>query len=232
VTETDAGSKLLCPCGFTVIVPLLEEFENRPVLLSAATVPRRIRRLIAEGELPGTTGCLQCHDTKTRGIINVAVECEKMRTRVSGGDRFYLFPVIIGWLWIYREEEQWVELIGQDTTWSLPICLCPDCYRQLGPLRNRLYLLGAALLVAFSVPLIYLHVVLGVTLGLVSLLVLFWLRSRAAKRQQNRLKNLLQRVPVYGQLLKQYPHAVLVLPEHGSDLQNDSLREPPASTQG
>jgi hypothetical protein len=34
VVEDDAGSSLLCSCGRRVVVPLLDEFRDHPVLLS------------------------------------------------------------------------------------------------------------------------------------------------------------------------------------------------------
>jgi hypothetical protein len=60
VTENDAGSALTCSCGRRVIVPLLEEFRDCSLLLSSASLERRVERLIAAGVLPSTAACLQC----------------------------------------------------------------------------------------------------------------------------------------------------------------------------
>src|SRR6516165_5965018 len=87
VVEEDTGSSLTCSCGRRVVVPLLEEFRDRPVLPSAATVERRVRRLIAEGMLPSNAVCLRCNNVKAR-VMNVDLECERYTARKRGGQRF------------------------------------------------------------------------------------------------------------------------------------------------
>src|SRR5437660_1576113 len=87
VEESDAGSSLTCSCGRTVVVPLLEEFQVRPVLLSAASLQRRVQRLVAEGELPIVSACARCGDVRTAQVVRVDLVCEKFWTRSSGGPR-------------------------------------------------------------------------------------------------------------------------------------------------
>lgn len=53
VAEGDAGSAVKCVCGRRVEVPLLEEFHERPDLISATTLEARILR--GRPEINGTT---------------------------------------------------------------------------------------------------------------------------------------------------------------------------------
>src|SRR5262245_58680736 len=91
VTEADAGSALNCTCGCRVVVPLLEEFRDRPHLLSATTIERRVQRLIAAGELPNTEGCIRCGEMKTVQVVNINLECERYTARVHGGMSLLFF---------------------------------------------------------------------------------------------------------------------------------------------
>jgi hypothetical protein len=68
VVARDVGAAIHCPCGRRVVVPLLEEFRDHPVLLSAPTVERRVRRLVAEGVLPSTDACLRCGDAAAKPV--------------------------------------------------------------------------------------------------------------------------------------------------------------------
>src|SRR5687767_5836821 len=84
VAQDDAGSSRACACGRRVVVPLLDEFRDHPVLLSAATVERRVQRLIAAGVLPSTKYCLGCGSVAAQ-VVNAALECERSTERTEGG---------------------------------------------------------------------------------------------------------------------------------------------------
>jgi hypothetical protein len=211
VAEADAGSSLTCACGRKVIVPLLEEFRDRPLLLSAATLERRVQRLIAEGELPPQGACLRCESEREAGVVNVALECEKYKTRTYGGTRFLILP----WLWVAWREEERVEIRGRHTDVPAPVCLCEECRSQFRRPPGSGYLLLATLLVAVSGIVGYFNLAAGVGLATVGLVLLGWHRHRVLKKRQRALKGLLQKVPVYRQVLARYPRAVVVMPDGG-----------------
>jgi hypothetical protein len=206
VKEGDAGSSLSCSCGRKVVVPLLEEFQNRPLLLSAASVERRVQRLVAEGELPADDACARCGEVRATEVVETCLECEKSRTRTYGGFRFLIFPGF----WVWWHEERRVEVRGRDTVVPVPLCLCRECGSRLGG-PNR----GASLAVVVSVLtvsalLTYFGVALGVGVGAAGLALWFWQKRRAWQRRQRELKSLLRHVPVYRQLLDKYPYATVL----------------------
>jgi hypothetical protein len=212
VVEEDAGSSLTCSCGRRVVVPLLDEFRDHPVLLSAATVERRIRRLIAEGVLPGNAVCLRCSDDKAQ-VMNVDLECERYSVRTHGGQRFLVIPLIWGFLWATWREEKRVEVRGRDTDVPTPFALCAACQHQLRPPARSLYLLLGALLLAASGALGYFSPAIAVGTAAVGLALLVLMRAFAVRRWQRSLKGLLGKVPAYRQVLEKYPRAVVVLSE-------------------
>jgi hypothetical protein len=196
----------------------VSEFQAQPVLLSAATVERRMRRMLANGELPITDGCVRCGDQTTARVVKAIVECERYRTRTTGGLNVFLILLILlfHFIWllhlIWRREEERTEIFGRDTDVPAPITLCPECWQALGQPRVWPYVLIGAMLAATAVPLFYVNELIGFLLLPFSLAVPYWLNRRAQKRRQRTLKQLLRTVPVYGQLLDRYPYGVVMLP--------------------
>jgi hypothetical protein len=198
-----------------VVIPLMEEFRDRPLLLSAPTLERGVQRLVAAGELP-LPACLRCGDGAANGV-EVVLECERARARAGGGRRFLIVP---GLFWMTWREEEWVEIRGRDTVVRTPVALCAECRGQLrgqatpGHLKS---LLLTILLLAVSGLVGYFHLVAGVALAVVGLVVLGWLGPRVFRRRQQALKALLRRVPVYHQVLERYPWAVVNVSEAAPD---------------
>jgi hypothetical protein len=212
VAEDDTGSSLLCSCGRRVVVPLLEEFRDRPRLLSAATLERRIRRMIAEGELPIGGACLQCGEVKGPEV-DVTLECERYTVHAYGGLRFLILP----WLLLWWREEEGVEIHGRDTDVLAPICLCAECNRRFRRREGTVYLFLAVLLLLAGGLVTYFHVWAGVGLAAVGLALFVWRKRRIFKQQQRALKAMLRKVPVYRQVLERYPWAVVILPDAVDD---------------
>jgi hypothetical protein len=215
VADDDAGSTLVCSCGRRVVVPLLEEFRERPLLLSAATVERRVQRLIAAGELPDTDACLRCGDGRVQ-VVNAELECERCKARRYGGRKFLIIPFLWGFYFRTWREEEGVEIQGRDTVVPAPVALCGACRDQLRAPRWSLYLLLAALLLAVSGVVGYFEIIWGVGTVAVGLALLALLRRFAWRGWQRALKAQLRKVPVYRQVLERYPWAVVVLPKAGS----------------
>jgi hypothetical protein len=211
VAEKDAGSSLTCSCGLKVVVPLWEEFRDCPLLLSAVTVERRVRRLLAEGILPGTAGCLRCGDGKA-DIVSVELECERHTVHSSGGPRFLIIPLPWGVHWISWREEQRIEVRGRDTDVSTPIILCAACHRQFHAPTRSSYVLLAVLLLAASGILGYFSLAIGIGTAAVGLVLLAVMRNLALRNWQRSLKDLLGKVPAYRQVLARHPWTVVVLP--------------------
>jgi hypothetical protein len=208
VAEGDAGSARNCPCGRRVVVPLLDEFRDRPVLLSAATIERRVRRLIAAGELPLIDWCLNCGEVGTAGVVNLQLDCERASTRTSGGRRFLILPFFsLTW-----HEEVRVEIHGRDTLLEAPVALCQGCRPHLArPPAWRSFLVAAGLLV-LSGFLAYCDVLIGVSVMTIGLALFAGQRYLAERRRQRGLKEMLRRVPAYRQILDRYRYAVVLLP--------------------
>lgn len=133
----------------------------------------------------------------------------------------FLVPIIIFpglFILLLRPREEGVEIFGRETTVSVPLCACEACARDLHrPRRSNTSLFLAALAtIALAAVVATLSLLVGIVVGVVSLLVLLVgvarRRSSAVKRWQRNLKDKLGRVPVYAQLLCEYPHSVAVLP--------------------
>jgi hypothetical protein len=206
-------------------VPLLEEFRDRPDLLSAASIERRVRRLIAAGELPPTGCCVRCGEGNTAEVVPVELECERYTARAYGGERFLVLPLFPLLLWVRWQEEERVEIHGRDTDVPAPVCLCQRCrlhfrrrsgWADLGLAALVLALGGVAALVMVQggVAVAFAWATgLGVAVaGVVGLAFWRWLAFRSRQRQ---LKHVLCRVPVYRQVLARYRQAVVVVPPEG-----------------
>jgi len=209
VSESDAGSSLACPCGRPVVVPLIVELRARRVMTSAATIGRRIRRMIANNELPYAEECARCGDRMAARVVKTTVECERYRTRTTGGLRYIWIPFLFHMWWT---EEERTELLGRDTDMPAPISLCLDCEKHLREPGVRRYWFVAVLLCAVSLLIMYAINWVGLILLPFSFALPYWLHRRAMARRQRALRKLLRVEPVYGQLLDRYPYGTVVLP--------------------
>jgi hypothetical protein len=211
VTEKDAGSMVRCSCGRPVVVPLLEEFQNHTVLLSAATVERRAQRLVAEGVLPGTDECLWCREVPAQRV-DVIVQCERYTAHTSGGMRLLIMPIPLGFVrFIWWEEPERLEIRGRDTDVPAPVCLCETCRSNLRAPSAVKYLLLEAVVVVLGGVLAFINLLMVIGLVAVGLALLVLARRLAVRNWQQKLKRLLGKVPVYRQVLQSYPRAVVVM---------------------
>jgi hypothetical protein len=215
VAEDKTGSALTCSCGRRVVVPLLEEFREQPVLLSSVSVERRVKRLIAEGVLPRTDACLRCGDPKPQ-VVDANVACERSKTRAYGGGlRLLLIPIpFAGFLFKAWEEETAVEIHGRDTDVPAPVGLCAHCQDELRSPPARWYLFSFLLLVLTSAAVGYVVLWAGMVMAAAGLALLVLARHLAWKTWQQKLKRMLNKIPVYRQVMQRYPRAVVMMP-HG-----------------
>ncbi|HEY1189684.1 MAG TPA: hypothetical protein VGE74_18700 [Gemmata sp.] len=192
------------------------------MLISAATIERRIQRLAAAGRLPPGHECVGC-GSRRAAALDVRIACETAENRVTGGFRFLIIP---GLFWMIWREEERLEILGRDNTVRAPINSCSRCAEEfIEPRPSSLdYLLAAVAIVAFVVlaalsatavaafgpiALVVMAVCLFAIPGV--LLVVMWRARAAAARWQWGCKEVLSGVPVYKQLLREYPHAVVLL---------------------
>jgi hypothetical protein len=197
-----------------MVVPLREEFRDHPVLLSAATVECRVRRLIAEGVLPSTDACLRCGDVAAQPV-DVELQCERYTARAAGGQRFLIIPLFWGVVWASWREPERLEIRGRDTDVPAPVGLCVACRRQLRAPSASGYVLLTALLLAACGVVGYVNLVAGIALGVVGMALLVVMRGLALRGWQRMLRGLLRQIPVYRQVLERYPRAVVVMPKEG-----------------
>jgi hypothetical protein len=210
----DGRGPLVCSCGKRVVVPPPEEFQGRSVVLSAATAERRLRRLLAAGELPPMGACTACGLWDNLRVVDLWLDCERSRVRTSGGSGFLVIPLPYFLYIRWWEEEQRVEFVGRDTALPTPLCFCPHCAQELPCLRGA-DLAAVAAVIALGALVGYFAWVAGLVVGLVGLAAVLWRRGRRWVRWQRGLKALIRKVPMYGQMLDEYPFARVVVPAGG-----------------
>jgi hypothetical protein len=145
VTEGDAGSRVTCRCGRTVVVPSFRELRRQAgVPVSKPTPEMALEALLLAGKLPEEEECVLCSEV-TSGCATCLVDCE--RAYVSDGRPHWLvwvaFYLAFGWIgallvWATRSEgTEW----GKDRAFRLPLRICDRCRPRLhesGALRRAL----------------------------------------------------------------------------------------------
>jgi hypothetical protein len=208
VTESAAGASLPCACGRTLQVPPLSEMRRqagKPAYQARARLV--IERMVADGELPPRT-CVACGSTPA-GVVDIVTECEKEWTRATGPSRTIGFLFLGLWAFFLREQEERV-LAHKVSVWT-PLTFCSVCRRGLrsGPLLPLLRILKFVFLAATPLALVW--GVAWCALPLAAATLSWWLEGVARNTHQGALKHALQHVPIYGQLLEEYPQAEVVV---------------------
>jgi len=211
VPEAAAGATHPCECGRTLAVPSLSELK-RQCGLPAFSPPANllIPHLIAAGDLP-PPACLACGAPGERTVGAVA-ECE--RSWESGGGRgWWVALFLLGPLWALLLRRGGGETLGHDLYVPVGFRLCGRC-RRPAPRTGLILALRVLKFVALAV---------GVGLAFWSLpvgaavfaagLLLWWAEAAARRDAQAAVKRLLRKVPVYAQLLREYPEARVVWEE-------------------
>jgi hypothetical protein len=168
-----------------------------------------IEHLLADGDLPPPQ-CVGCGGEPAVTITPIA-ECEK--TWRQGGGNSPLAIAIIGALfgWIVITTRDTRRTLGRNLTVAAPIRLCPKCVERSAttmaerilPWLKWLFLAGAAVAFLFAQWL--------VGLGLLACFVLILIVTvRMTRRRNEARKRLLREVPIYAQLMDEYPEATIV----------------------
>jgi hypothetical protein len=194
-------------------VPLAEEFQQRPDLLSATNLEDRIKRLVGVSELPVMGRCLRCGVANSSDVLSTRLDCERSTVHREGGLRFLYIPFLFWMLW---EEEERVEVRGHDTNVPAPVCVCGPCQQSLRERKKSLYMWLPLLLIPLGSIAAFFHLFAGLSIIAAGVVIGFvWIhiwQVMASRAHQNTLKNLLCQIPVYRQMLASYPHAFVVLP--------------------
>jgi hypothetical protein len=226
VKESDAGGSVFCSCTAPIVVPPLEEFRGKPVVLSAANAERRVWRLVTAGELPPTGTCQRCGEAGAQRVVDGELECESASYHASGGLKGLILPIAPwAFVWMAWEEESRVEVRGRDTRVPAPISLCPGCHRQLTRSSAKGPAIAAALVLVAGALVACLGYLLGSTLVCVSgcclagiaPLQFYFLARLAVGRQQRRCKDVLRTMQPYAAVLRRYPYAVIRFSREPSD---------------
>ena len=209
VAASAAGTVRSCPCGRVVRVPALSELKRQAGLPaynpSAALL---IEHMLADRELPGTAMCVCCNDT-TEDTIEVSAECEKVWIRGPNDGASLVVAFFLVGIWAFLLRQRDTQEFGRTLILRLPVRLCAKCQRTaLRKWPGRDYrVLGISLAVPGLVLLVF-SAVWGGLLVIGSFLI-WWLSVAATARRQAAIKDIVQRVPIYEQLLREYPHANL-----------------------
>jgi hypothetical protein len=184
------------------------------VVLSAPTLERRIRRLVAAELLPPHRECAWCGSVHAE-LLDIRLVCEPDRDLVTSGSRF---PLIRGRSWAYWWEVERIDRYGGENTVSVPLPACAWCARgqrmpkrstvaqALGGIAVAILAVGFGSLFSGVGHLVWRAAFLGLWVGAV------WRKSDLAARWQRDFKDKLRQVPVYRQLLQEYPHAAVMVP--------------------
>jgi hypothetical protein len=185
----------------------------------AAYSPRAaliIQHMLADGELPPPR-CAGC-DAAEANLVNATAICERAPARGSRFDEYGMLGMLAAWFFGW-----WVLLPlllfprrgdnegSEDRTVRVPLRLCPQCRDLLRPSAALPYLYFLMVPV-FAGGLILL--VLLPPVGCVLLAVGFFLLAAVLTLRQRKpaqVRRLWRTVPVYRQLLEQYPDAKLIV---------------------
>jgi hypothetical protein len=131
VTEGEAGSRISCCCGRTVVVPSLRELRRQAGVPGQGVAPELVlETLLLAGKLPEEDECVLCSEP-TAGCVSCVVDCE--RAVVSDGRPSFWAElgliVLFGWIGVLlarsgrKEPMEW----GKDRSFTLPLRLCDAC---------------------------------------------------------------------------------------------------------
>jgi hypothetical protein len=220
VIENQMGRAITCSCGRRVEVPLLDEFLVKPDLLSNTTIDRRLARMIQDGALPPAEHCAACETSSGLQIVQFEANCEWM-TNNENSNNFtnaviFLFIFLIflpvGHIMLsFGSATGEVEILGRDTVHNLPLCLCHNCINNYSSLSSRWYWVGGLLLLFIAVLLCMINLYVAIATGSISIWFILIARAWAYRSRQRFLKTILSQVPIYRQLLKVYPGAIIAI---------------------
>lgn len=200
IHEGQAGHRLQCRCGRTLEIPSLHVLRRRaglsPMRINAA---KRIEELVQAGELPEGDRCVCCFD-ETQEVLRAWAICEQITVITE--------EMRVGGLTVTERE---VARHGRSVAPPVPIRMCSACQRHiLGWVAYVWPCLAAVLFATVGVVfLVFEQLAPGVAfvaVAAVSAIVgVIWI----TRRQQQTLKDLLCKTPIYKELLAKYPHATL-----------------------
>jgi hypothetical protein len=168
--------------------------------------------MLAEKQLPPPR-CAGC-DAEEADYVDATAICERAPTR--GGEsvsRLVFAAFFLGW-WVFLFPRRSSDLPeSEDRLVRVPLRLCRECRAALRPPAGRslLYFL-TALTLGIAIPLLFIMPFIGLVLLGISLLLITGIQLSKGRKKAE-IRRLWRAVPVYEQLLDQYPDANLVVGE-------------------
>jgi hypothetical protein len=134
VSAADAGSVLRCGCGRAVDVPPLHLLRTAAGQ-QGVSPSVQIQGMLLKNELPGTRDCACCH-RDTDHLIRVSVVCERVITTAPAARGAALAGCLFtGWVGLLAglmmEGGARPQQHGTDVSFTLPVCACEVCARDL-----------------------------------------------------------------------------------------------------
>jgi hypothetical protein len=133
VSAANAGGDVRCACGKLITVPSLSDLrEGIGHTKYDLGIVGRVRKAIADKELPSGRVCLKC-GIETTSTLCFSVECERP-WRSDGGFWKYFFVYLLAPIWIFayvRREQDSAEVFGRETVVDVPLLICPVCQPTL-----------------------------------------------------------------------------------------------------
>jgi hypothetical protein len=129
----------------------------------------------------------------------------------------FVFPVTAVKYAALAGGEARVEVFDRENIVLVPLSGCKSCVRQLAePRRRRLFpFLAMIAMIGLTIVISHYWLIVGIVCGLFSFLALVigvtWLWRSDRNRWQQSIIAKLREVPVYAQLIKEYPHAIVML---------------------
>ena len=139
VTEGDAGGRLTCRCGRTVVVPSFRELRRQAGVPPKELAPELVlEALLLAGKLPDEQECVFCSEV-TSGCAICFVEIE--RAQVSDGRQPWWVVasafLLFGWLGalLVRQAREPTGETGKDRAYRVPLRICDQCRPRLNDAR-------------------------------------------------------------------------------------------------
>jgi len=216
VQPCQAGTSLLCSCGRKHVLPSLSKLrESSGLAAFEKSTADAVWAALNAGQFEMGDLCIECGAPTNKAHVVWAV-CERSYRHISGGAQLAVAGIPVAETEV-REEDR-----GRNVVVPLLIRLCETCASRFvigwtgNVLRLMRWLLIAGgigtLILALAWPIVRLSVPLRLSPILLAAAGLIYLTEWwLATRNQAILKSMICKIPVYCQLISEYPHAALAL---------------------
>lgn len=210
-----AGTSISCECGRQFTVPSSLKLREMAGLAPVEPEPELVlSRLVEAGELPPPTCCLCGGSAGER--VELLVECERQFARKQDNDAA-VYGLLLGAAGpllvalaasVFGTRRRDVETFGRDVFVPAPLSACHACAAHVAPRRVGRVLKALALVCTLAALVMVCMWRLVPALWLFGASVALRLAARSRRSgEQARLRELICRMPEYGDLFRKYPRA-------------------------